>query len=70
MMPGVHPRPLVQRMKANLIRWLKPEDKRRDYRGFCDGTDDYHNELQYEKLGAEESSKATGGDDPPSGGLL
>ncbi|XP_078240795.1 uncharacterized protein LOC144586395 [Pogona vitticeps] len=28
--PGMHPRPISQRMKANVIRWIKPEDKTKD----------------------------------------
>ncbi|XP_078244616.1 uncharacterized protein LOC140705774 [Pogona vitticeps] len=28
--PGVHPRTLVQRMKANMTRWIKPEDKSKE----------------------------------------
>ena len=27
---GVHPRTLVQRMKANMTRWIKPEDKSKE----------------------------------------
>ncbi|XP_078243318.1 uncharacterized protein LOC140703916 [Pogona vitticeps] len=27
---GMHPRPVSQRMKANVIRWLKPEEKTKD----------------------------------------
>ena len=30
MKAGRHPRPLSQRMKANLIRWLRPEEKSKE----------------------------------------